>query len=56
LPLILENDVDRSEQYCLGLIKAIPHGKVVQIEHCGHSLMAEQPDAVLNALFTFSSQ
>ena len=38
------------------LIKAIPHGKVVQIEHCGHSLMAEQPDAVLNALFTFSAQ
>ncbi len=38
------------------LTKAIPHGKVVQIEHSGHSLMAEQPDAVLNALFTFSRQ
>lgn len=38
------------------LTKAIPHGKVVQIEYCGHSLMAEQPDAVLDALFTFSRQ
>lgn len=38
------------------LTKAIPHGKVVQIDHCGHALMAEQPDAVLNALFAFARQ
>jgi pimeloyl-ACP methyl ester carboxylesterase len=36
------------------LTKAIAHGKVVQIDHCGHALMAEQPDAVLDALFTFA--
>jgi pimeloyl-ACP methyl ester carboxylesterase len=35
------------------LIKAIPHGKVIQIQGSGHDLMAEQPDAVLEALFDF---
>jgi len=36
------------------LTKAIAHAKVVQVDHCGHALMAEQPDAVLDALFTFA--
>jgi pimeloyl-ACP methyl ester carboxylesterase len=36
------------------LTKAITHGKIVQIDNCGHSMMAEQPDAVLDALFTFA--
>lgn len=36
------------------LTKSIPHAKVVQIENCGHALMAEQPDAVLDALFAFA--
>lgn len=35
------------------LAKAIAQCRVEQIEHCGHSLMAEQPDAVLDALFGF---
>ncbi len=35
------------------LTSAIPHGKVVQVD-AGHSLMAEQPDAVLDALFGFA--
>ncbi len=35
------------------LTKAIPHCQVVQIDDCGHSLMAEQPDAVLDSLYTF---
>jgi pimeloyl-ACP methyl ester carboxylesterase len=34
------------------LTGAIPHGKVVQVD-AGHSLMAEQPDAVLDALAAF---
>lgn len=34
------------------LTGAIPHGKVVQVE-AGHALMAEQPDAVLDALRAF---
>ena len=36
------------------LTSAIPHGKVVQVD-AGHALMAEQPDAVLEALFGFAS-
>ena len=35
------------------LTKAIPHCQVTQIDNCGHSLMAEQPDAVLDSLFAF---
>ena len=36
------------------LTSAIAHGTVVQLD-CGHELMAEQPDAVLDALFDFAS-
>ena len=35
------------------LTAAIPNGKVVMVD-AGHSLMAEQPDAVLDALFAFA--
>jgi pimeloyl-ACP methyl ester carboxylesterase len=34
------------------LTSTIAHGKVVTVDS-GHSLMAEQPDAVLDALFSF---
>ncbi len=36
------------------LTKAIPHARVTTLENCGHSLMAEQPDAVLAALYSFA--
>lgn len=35
------------------LRKAIPHCRVAQLDDCGHQLMAEQPDAVLDTLFDF---
>ncbi len=35
------------------LTKAMPHATVSLVENCGHSLMAEQPDAVLAALYSF---
>ena len=35
------------------LTAAMPNGKVVMVD-AGHSLMAEQPDAVLDALFAFA--
>jgi pimeloyl-ACP methyl ester carboxylesterase len=37
------------------LTGAIAHGKVVMVD-AGHSLMSEQPDAVLDALFGFAAQ
>jgi pimeloyl-ACP methyl ester carboxylesterase len=36
-----------------GLTSAIAHGKTVMVD-AGHSLMSEQPDAVLDALFGFA--
>lgn len=35
------------------LSKALAHCQVRHIENCGHALMAEQPDAVLESLFGF---
>jgi pimeloyl-ACP methyl ester carboxylesterase len=35
------------------LIDALPHKRVVTLADCGHSLMAEEPDAVLDALRDF---
>jgi pimeloyl-ACP methyl ester carboxylesterase len=35
------------------LTKAMPQARVVQLEQCGHALMAEQPDAVLDNLHRF---
>jgi len=35
------------------LAATIADARVVQIDDSGHALMAEQPDAVLDALFEF---
>ena len=35
------------------LSKSISGAKVVHVDNCGHNLMAEQPDAVLEALYGF---
>ena len=37
------------------LRNAIAHHQLVQLTNCGHSLMSEQPDAVLEALFDFAT-
>jgi pimeloyl-ACP methyl ester carboxylesterase len=37
------------------LRQAIAHAEVVQIADCGHALMAEQPDMVLDALYRFAT-
>ncbi len=36
------------------LITRLPQSQVVQLEACGHALMAEQPDQVLDTLFKFA--
>jgi hypothetical protein len=36
------------------LTSAIAHGKIVHVDS-GHSLMTEQPGAVLDALFAFAT-
>ena len=30
----------------------VPNSKVCEIENCGHSMLSEQPNAVLDALIT----
>jgi pimeloyl-ACP methyl ester carboxylesterase len=37
------------------LLQALPNAKIMQLENCGHDLMGEQPDQVLDSLFSFVS-
>jgi pimeloyl-ACP methyl ester carboxylesterase len=53
LLLLGKRDVMTPPKATALLRNAIAGNKVVEIDHCGHSLMAEQPDAVLDALFSF---
>jgi pimeloyl-ACP methyl ester carboxylesterase len=49
-----EHDLMTSPKATGTLTAAIPHCQVARIEASGHELMAEQPDAVLDALFSFA--
>ena len=35
------------------LATALPRARLLQVEDCGHSLMAEKPDEILDALSDF---
>jgi pimeloyl-ACP methyl ester carboxylesterase len=35
------------------LAKRIPHARLLQLDDCGHNLMAEKPDEILDALVDF---
>jgi pimeloyl-ACP methyl ester carboxylesterase len=48
-----QQDVMTSPKAAQGLIKAMSGAQVVKIARCGHAMMAEQPDQVLNALLAF---
>ncbi len=52
--LLGKNDMMTPPRAAASLIKTIPHAQVVQLERCGHDLMAEQPDAVLDHLYAFA--
>jgi pimeloyl-ACP methyl ester carboxylesterase len=56
LLLLGKRDMMTPPKATAALTKSIPHCRVVQIEDCGHALMAEQPDAVLETLFAFMSK
>jgi pimeloyl-ACP methyl ester carboxylesterase len=56
LLLLGKNDLMTSPKSTATLTNAMPHAKVVQIENCGHQLMAEQPDSVLDTLFAFAGK
>ena len=52
--LLGERDLMTSPKASGMLIDAISQCKVIQIKESGHELMAEQPDSVLDALFSFA--
>ena len=51
LVLLGQQDVMASPRSARDLIAALPQPCVHEISHCGHMLMAEQPDVVLNHLY-----
>lgn len=56
LLLLGKSDIMTPPKAAIGLSKAIRQCRVTQIDNCGHSLMAEQPDAVLDALIAFTHE
>lgn len=56
LVLIGKRDMMTPPKAGAALARAIPQARSVQIDGSGHSLMSEQPDAVLNALFSFAKE
>ena len=55
LIMLGQQDQMTSTRASAPLIKALPQAKVVRLENCGHTMMSEQPDAVLAHLFRFIS-
>jgi pimeloyl-ACP methyl ester carboxylesterase len=53
--LLGQRDIMTPPKAAAGLIAAIKHAKVAQVEASGHALMAEQPDELLDHLFTFAT-
>jgi pimeloyl-ACP methyl ester carboxylesterase len=53
--LLGKRDMMTAPKASTTLSRAMPHCSTMVLDHCGHDLMAEQPDAVLDALFAFAS-
>ncbi len=51
-----KNDLMTMPRASTALQAAMPHAEVALLDRCGHALMAEQPDAVLDALFAFAGR
>ncbi|NEX61613.1 alpha/beta fold hydrolase [Noviherbaspirillum galbum] len=53
LLLLGKSDMMTPPKAAMGLGKLLAHCTVTQLDDCGHALMAEQPDGVLDALYGF---
>lgn len=53
--LLGKKDMMTSPKAVAPLLQALPAAQVIQLANCGHDLMGEQPDQVLDALFSFAS-
>ena len=54
--LLGRKDIMTPPKATAALRSAMPKARVIQVEGSGHSLMAEQPDQVLDALFAFAAE
>lgn len=52
--VLAKNDMMTPPKASASISKIIEHSKVKIIENCGHSIMSEQPDTLLNELFSFA--
>ena len=52
--VLAKNDMMTPPKASASISKAIANSKVKIIENCGHSIMSEQPDALLSELFSFA--
>ncbi len=55
LLLLAKGDIMTPIKSSASLIQAIRHSQVVQLDQCGHNLMAEHPDTVLDCLLSFAA-
>jgi pimeloyl-ACP methyl ester carboxylesterase len=53
LVILGARDIMAPPMNAIGIIEALPDSRVVNLPDCGHAMMAEQPDAVLDALRAF---
>jgi pimeloyl-ACP methyl ester carboxylesterase len=53
LVIVAARDIMAPPKNAQSLIAALPNARVVTLPECGHAMMAEQPDAVLDALRAF---
>ena len=53
LVILGARDIMAPPMNAIGIIEALPDSRVVNLPDCGHAMMAEQPDAVLEALRAF---
>jgi pimeloyl-ACP methyl ester carboxylesterase len=56
LLLLGKRDLMTPPKAATTLRNAMPHADVIELENCGHQLMAEQPDKVLDTLFAFAGK
>jgi pimeloyl-ACP methyl ester carboxylesterase len=52
--LLGKRDMMTPPKAARGLVEAISQAQTVQLDGCGHALMAEQPDQVLDTLYQFA--
>ncbi|MDB5825732.1 MAG: alpha/beta hydrolase [Herminiimonas sp.] len=53
--LLAQKDMMTPPRHAKSLTEKIAGSKLTLLQNCGHSMMAEQPDAVLDALFSFAT-